>query len=81
MLQSLSSCIDLIFTSQPKLVIEAGVHYSLHSSCHHEIVFAKFNLKIWERASSKTDVNEKVFIFNKSVLNVLSNFIVHETIL
>ena len=46
-----------------------------------EIVFAKFNLKIWERASSKTDVNEKVFIFNKSVLNVLSNFIVHETIL
>ena len=40
-----SSCIDLIFTSQPNMVIESGIHSSLHSSCHHQIVFAKFNLK------------------------------------
>ena len=25
------SCIDLIFTSQPNLIIESGVHSSLHS--------------------------------------------------
>ena len=40
------SCIDLIFTSQRNMVIESGIHSSLHSSCHHQIVFAKFNLKI-----------------------------------
>ena len=40
-----SSCIDLIFTSQPNLVMESGVHSSLHPNCHHEIVFAKIKLK------------------------------------
>ena len=35
----------------------------------------------WERAFSKTNVNEKVCIFNKSALNFLSNFIPHETAL
>ena len=35
----------------------------------------------WERAFSNTNVNEKVCMFNKSVLNVLSNFIPHKTIL
>ena len=35
----------------------------------------------WERAFSNTNVNEKVCISNKSILNVLSNFIPHETIL
>ena len=29
-----SSCVDLIFTSQPDLVMESGVHSSLHPNCH-----------------------------------------------
>ena len=41
-----SSCIDLILTSHPNLIVEPGVHLSLHSSCYHEIVYAKFNLEI-----------------------------------
>ena len=45
-LDNSSSCIDLIFTSQPNLVVDSGVHPSLHSNCHHQIVYAKFNLKI-----------------------------------
>ena len=85
------------------MVIESGIHSSLHSSCHHQIVFAKFNLKIcypppysrevWHFKEAKTDLIrralndfnwERTFsntnvIFNKSVLNVLSNFIPHET--
>ena len=88
----------------------SGVHSSLHSSCHHQIVLARFNLKIyypppdarqvwhfnkaetdlirrplndfnWERAFTNGNVHEKVCIFIKSVLNVLSNYIPHETIL
>ena len=41
-----SSCIDLIFTTQPNLVMESGVHSLLHSNYHHPKTFAKFNLKI-----------------------------------
>ena len=39
-----SSCIELIFMSQPNLITDSGVHPSLHLNCHHQIVFAKFNL-------------------------------------
>ena len=46
-LNSSSSCIDLIFTSQPNLVMEYGIHSSLHSNCHYQIVFTKFNLSIF----------------------------------
>ena len=46
-LESSSSCIDLIFTSQPNLVMNSAVHSSLHSNCHHEIIHAKFNLEIF----------------------------------
>ena len=60
-----SSCIDLIFTSQPNMVIESGIRSSLYSSCHHQIVFAKFSLKIfyppysrevWHFKEMKTDL-------------------------
>ena len=46
-LDSSSSCTDLIFTSQPNLVVESGVHPSLHQNCHHQIIYAKFNLQIF----------------------------------
>ena len=41
-----SSCIDLIFTDQPNLVVDSGVHPSLHPNCHHQITYCKFNLFI-----------------------------------
>ena len=42
-----SSCIDLLFTSQPNLVMESGVHSSLHQNCHHQIIYAKINFKVF----------------------------------
>ena len=45
-LQHSSSCIDLIFVNQPNLVIDSGIHSSLHHNCHHQIIFCKLNLKI-----------------------------------
>ena len=42
-----SLCIDLNFTSQPNPVMESGVHSSLHPNCRHQIVFARFLLKIF----------------------------------
>ena len=107
-LHNSSSCIDLIFTSQPNLIIESGVYPSLHPNCHHQLVNAKFNLQIyyppqyyrevwyykdayiefirrgidgfnWQKAFSNKNVNEKVDTSNKTILNMLSNFIPHET--
>ena len=52
------SCIDLIFTDQPNLIIESGAHPSLHELCHHQIIYGKMsvsnialpsytNIRIW----------------------------------
>ena len=90
------------------MVLESGVHHSLHQNCHHQIIFAKFNLKVyypppyertifhysqanvdhiqqainlfdWENVFLNTDVNAQVFIFSNTVLNILNNYIPHET--
>ena len=45
-LEDESSCINLIFTSQPNMVLDSRVNSSLHPSSHHQIVFAKCNLKV-----------------------------------
>ena len=108
-LENSSSCIDLIFTSQPNLSVESGTQPSLHPNCHHQIIYVKFNLEVlypppytwevwhykdsnvdlirrpinefdWDRAFANKHAYEKVLIFNKTVLNVLSNFIPHEVI-
>ena len=102
------SCIDIIFTTQPNMVSESGVYYSLYQNCHHQIIFAKFNLKIyypslyektishysqanvdhiqqtinlfdWENAFLNTDFDVQVPIFPSIVLNILNNYIPHET--
>ena len=39
-----SCCIDLIFTDQPYLADNSGVHPTFHGNCHHQIIFSKFNL-------------------------------------
>ena len=46
-LPSSSSCIDLIFTNQPNMTTDSGVHLSLHRNCNQQIIFAKANLKIF----------------------------------
>ena len=108
-LESSSSCIDLIFTLQPNLITKPGVHPSLYPNSHYQTIFAKFNLEIifappyfrevwlyqdantdlirraidmfdWDRAFVNTNVNEKVYIPNKTILNILSNFVSHETL-
>ena len=46
LLQNSATCIDLVFTNQPHLIMENVVHSSISSTCHHQIVFAKLNLKV-----------------------------------
>ena len=70
------SCIDLIFSSQPNLVMSSGIHSSLHQNCHHQI-FAKFNLKVhypplYEREvvgnKAKGRISKRVFFGKFDVL-------------
>ena len=108
-LDSSRSCIDLIFTSQPNMVIDSGLYASLHSNCHHQIIYAKFDLNIfylppyertvwhfkhansdhikraidifdWESALNYIDANDQVSVFNSTILNIVSNFILNETL-
>ena len=48
-LEDSSSCIDLVFTSQPNIMryLDIGVQTSLHLNSHHQIVFAKLDLKVY----------------------------------
>ena len=46
-LEDSSSCTDLIFTSQVNMVLDSGVHSSVHPNSHHLIIYAKFNLKVY----------------------------------
>ena len=39
--------IGLIFTNQSNLVMGYGVHPSWYPNCHHQIILAKFNLRIF----------------------------------
>ena len=108
-LENSLSCVDLIFTSQPNFIVDSGLHPSLYPNYHHQIVCAKFNLKIhfpppyereiwyygqrstelviravhefnWQIAFSNLNINERVSFFNKTILNKVSNFILHETV-
>ena len=44
---SSSFFIDLLSCSQPNLVMESGVHPSLHPNYHHQRIYAKFKLKVY----------------------------------
>ena len=108
-LSNSSSCINLVFTSQSNLVMEAGVPSLLHENCHHQLVYAKFNLKVWHPPPYEREIwhyqhanidqikraikqfpwgksfrnlciNEMVHLFNKTIKNILSNYIPRETI-
>ena len=69
LLSNFTSCIDLIFTDQLNLVINSGVHPSLHSNCHYQITYCKFSLiinypppynrQVWEYKKADTTLIKK----------------------
>ena len=77
------------------MVVNSGAHYFLHTKCHHQIVFPKFDLKIYypppyEREVWHYQVADAILITQAihefswkralAMLNILKNFISHETI-
>ena len=64
-----SSCIDLIFKDQRNLAIDSGVHPSLHSNCHHQITYCKFNLII----NYPPSYNQQVWEYKKTDTTLIKN--------
>ena len=62
-----SSCIDLTFASLPDLVVDSGVQSSLHQNCHHQIVFARLNLKVFFPPRYEREVSH----LKKQILTIL----------
>ena len=91
-------------------MFNSGVHSSLHSNCHHQTIFSKFNLKIhypppydrvvweydkankdlktkvidtfdWDKKLSENCVNDQALLFNKILLNIMSNFIPNKSMI
>ena len=50
------SYINLIFTSQPDVVMDLGIHLSLHQNCHYQILIAKSNLEVHYPTTYKREV-------------------------
>ena len=61
-------CIDLIFSNQPKLIMDSGAHPALHSKCHHQIIYSKIKLKV-EYPSPSTC---KICDFNSSETDLIN---------
>ena len=67
------SCIDLIFTNQPNLILESGVHPTLSSMCHHQIVYAKIYFKVYYPPSYNREIwhykDAQVDLIQRSIEN------------
>ena len=68
------SCIDLVFTDQPNLVLESGTHTFLDPYCHHQITHCRFNFKI----PPPPPFERNIWLYDKSNVNLIrrciSNF-------
>ena len=102
------SCIDIILTDQPNLVLHSGVRPSLDPAVKHHITHCKLNFKIppppkfkrkiyhYNRAQAEAitksvevfpwakefyklgSPTQQVHLLNKTILNIMSNFIPNE---
>ena len=84
-----ASCIDLIFTCAPNLIVDSGVHPSLFPRCHHQLIYAKINFKmffpptytrrIWDFSRANTDGNKQA-MSGVDWENSFSNLTVHDKV-
>ena len=56
------SCIDLVITDQPNLILDSGTRASLDPYCHHQIIYCKVNFKI----PPPPPIHRKIWHFNRA---------------
>ena len=52
-----------------------------HGQGNTELIWREVHEFNWQRAFNNLNINERVSFFNKSILNIVSNFIPHETVI
>ena len=63
------SCIDLLITDQPNLLLNSGTRPSLDSKCHHQIIHGKVNFKI----PPPPPTERKIWHYNKANTEAIKN--------
>ena len=58
------SCIDLVFTDQPNLILDSVTRASLDPYCHHQIIYCNVNFKI----PPPPPLDRKIWHFNRANL-------------
>ena len=61
------SCIDLVATDQPNIILDSGTRLSLDSHCDHQIVNCKVNFRI----PPPLPYDRKVWHFNRANLSAI----------
>ena len=56
------SCIDLVITDQPNLILDSGTRASLDPYCHHQIIYCKVNFRI----PPSPPLDRKIWHFNRA---------------
>ena len=67
------SCIDLIVTDQPNLILDSGTRPSLDSKCHHQITYCKVNFKI----PPPPPIERKMWHYNRANSNAIKKSMVN----
>ena len=74
--------LDALSTNSPFLK-----HPSLHSNCHYQKIYAKFDSKVfhpsrygWESSPNNLDVNEQVSAFNETIITIVSYYVPSEVL-
>ena len=70
-LENCSCCKDLIFSNQPNLITDSGVHPTLHSKCHQQIIYSKLNLQI----AYPPPYTRKIWYYNRSETDLINRSI------
>ena len=72
------SCIDLVITDQPNIILDSGTRASLDQYCHHQIIYCKVNFKI----PPPPPLDRKIWHFNRAnsaaIKRSMTNFPWHE---
>ena len=72
-LSNSSSCIDLVFTNQPNLVVDSGTHSSLHPNCNHQIIHCKINFQVGYPPTYQRHVCDYAKANKDAILSALQN--------
>ena len=61
------SCIDLVVTNQPNLILDCGTRPSPDPVCHHQIIYCKINFRI----PPPPTIERKIWHYDKAQINMI----------